>query len=127
MGCKYCDWAYQNPANRPDEIFRLLMVEWNITKALQLVNGRKPIRVAVKTLLEHNALVYTDREHEGHVPLSLPVLIGWLPKRVRASGGGRQRYLIDGHHRVARAAKAGRKFLYAVLLTQEENDSIMRG
>lgn len=128
---------HQSDGEPLDEAFSSCfgMAVYDVDKAREMVkDGREihevpTINVAewVSYNLEGKCLVgrtSVSETHIDHVPDSQddPVIFAYS---LRREGEKRTLMPIDGNHRIARAIKYNQQFVYAVVLSEEETDSIL--
>ncbi|WP_061294079.1 hypothetical protein [Herbidospora cretacea] len=95
------------------EGFQMLSWRWNVSKAKQITAGRRPAAIiTVSEWMGMLRMVEIDQEHAVGVDLTDPLLAIPVP-----SGGV---LIIDGWHRLYKAADTGTETLRAHLLSEEE-------
>lgn len=106
------------------ERFTFGMFNWDIDKAKALLaqSPRKPVRVSVDKLRANQSLINVDAKHAMTTNLKNPGIMGWL-----YIDGTWFNILIDGNHRLYKAAQLKRKTLPVYVLTKEENYEIVSG
>lgn len=117
--CKRCGQGKQ--------IFHYLdfLYVFDVDRALRLIaDGREPVEVDEKSLM--NSLVGSEIEecHLAHVDLSFPGLIAHVEFRTRGGELLSGHALIDGNHRAVRCLREKRPF-FAHVLTEEESRSVL--
>lgn len=100
------------------EWFRYLYLEFNVTQALALVEGRATCDITPSA--QWSVLVGIDKEHAKTVDLTKPVLVATILLE-----GKPTHLLIDGHHRNYRAFMESVDTLQARVLSVAETFEIM--
>lgn len=106
------------------EQFNFGIYTWDVDKAKRLIANtpRKPVRVSVEKLRQNQSLITVDPSHARKANLRNPGILGWL-----YIDGQWFNILIDGNHRLYKAAELKRKTLPVYLLSKEENYEIVSG
>lgn len=109
-------------AARKGETYYDLPHAYNVSRALEMVNGRQPSRSLDVSSLR-NAIDWgreVDPEHAMTTDLSKPLLVAHHDPSL-----GKRPLLIDGWHRAYHASEKGMQNIDAVELTPEETSQIM--
>ncbi|WP_188186951.1 hypothetical protein [Nonomuraea sp. SYSU D8015] len=108
----------------PDrQFFEALAFVWDITAALELVEGRQPNRrINVDDVADLLRLVSIDENYAATVDLTKPILLAPLPDP--RTGKPDREMPIDGWHRIARALHERVTTLPAIALTPEEERKV---
>ncbi|MEU6783455.1 hypothetical protein ABZ912_30030 [Nonomuraea angiospora] len=112
-------------SNAPTErqIFEALAFIWDVTAALELIQGRQPNRhINVDDWADLLRFVSIDENHAATVDLTEPVLLAPLPDPSTGQPG--MEMPIDGWHRISRALAEGVATLSAIALTPEEERKV---
>jgi hypothetical protein len=118
------DWP---EAKFEGEVYCFLTTRFDVEVALQIVEGREPVVIDIKSAV--SALVFNaiNKKHAETVDLTKPLLIADIASiDDKAREEGRPCYIpIDGWHRIWKAHRDGITELPAVFLTRDETDHIV--
>lgn len=125
----------QSDGKPMDERFSLGMAVYDVDKAREIVKDGRDIHEVpttdVANWVSYNlegkmffGRILVSETHIDHVPDSKddPIIFAYS---LRREGEKRNLVPIDGNHRIARAIKYSQPLVYAVVLSEEETDSIL--
>lgn len=135
--CPYCKpiLGHRSDGEPLNEAFRGGMAVYDVDKARDMVKDGREVHevptINVATWVSYNleGKMFFGRTlvcegHIDHVPDSIddPVIFAYS---LRREGEKRTLVPIDGNHRIARAIKYSQPLVHAVVLSEEETDSIL--
>ena len=106
-----------------DEIFEFMIGRWNVTRAKEIVEGRKPeARIDPRKFKQLGVLMRINKDHAKTVDADIPILM--IPIVDEDTDEVSYALPIDGWHRIHRANELGLEYLLAHMLSTDEADEV---